>query len=230
MKQTVTKNYHDNATFNMIHGQLITNKILDPRILQVLVDVPRELFLPEHLRASAYVDEDLDVGGGRSLLSPLTFARLLHLAEITPSCRVLNIGCLTGYTAAALGILAGHVVATETDAALVDTTLYNLNQLGIGDVNVQLVKSLQEGYALSAPYDVILVSGAVEFIPDDLASQLSLSGRLVAIRSVSKRPGVQGLGKGMVVRRVGGQFHYREHFDDATAVLPGFACDERFVF
>jgi protein-L-isoaspartate(D-aspartate) O-methyltransferase len=223
--------YHDQAAFNMIHGQLITNKILDPRVLQALADVPRELFVPEKLRGAAYADEDLSMGNGRFLMSPLTFARLINLAEITPSCRVLNIGCLNGYTATVLGILAGHVVATELDAGMVDETLYHLNQLGVGDVNVQLVKSLPEGYALSAPYDVILVSGAVDFIPDDLATQLSVSGRLVAVRRAAPRPGVAGgLGKGISVRRIGGHLNYREHFDDATAMLPGFERSQRFTF
>ncbi len=216
---------------NMILGQLITNEVLDTRILQALNEVPRETFLPPNLQGAAYVDDDMHIGNGRFLISPLTFARLLQLAEITPHCRVLNIGCLTGYTTAILAKLAGHVVATDIDPTLISQSQTNLDGLGISDVNFQYVHSLTEGYALSAPYDAIVISGAVDYIPDALATQLSLNGRLVAVRRVSKRPGISGgLGKGIVIRRIATQLHYREMYDDATPLLPGFEHAQGFVF
>src|SRR5690348_12087479 len=92
---------------HMIFGQLYTNDILDKRILDAMAAVPREEFLPEKLRGAAYVDDDLEVSPGRFLMAPLTFAKLLDLAEITPACRVLIVGCLNGYYAAVISKLGG---------------------------------------------------------------------------------------------------------------------------
>lgn len=216
---------------NMILGQLITNEIKDQQVLQAMADVPRELFVPNDIQGAAYVDEDMHIGKGRFLPAPLTCARLLQYAEITPNCRVLLVGCTTGYLAALLARLAGHVVGIESDAAFIESTRRNLQDLGLSGIDVEPVKSLAEGYALSAPYDAIIIAGAVDFIPDALASQLSLHGRLTAIRRVAKRPGMEGgLGKGILIKRIGTQLHYRELFDDATPLLPGFAQEERFTF
>ena len=219
------------AAENMILGQIITNEVLDPRILQAMKDTPREEFVPPQLRGAAYVDEDLDVGGGRELMAPLTFAKLVHLAEIVPASRVLNIGCLAGYTAAVLARLAAHIVATETDAAQVEQAKAHMARLNLSNVSVQQVKSLADGYAGSAPYDVIVISGAIQFLPEAVGQQIAKDGRLVAVQNVASRPGFPGgLGKGLFIRRIGNQLQSREHFDAGAALLPGFENPQAFRF
>lgn len=219
------------ARRNMTFGQLITNEVLDPRIIDAMEYIPREMFVPDNLQESAYVDEDLDVGNGRFLMAPVTFARLLHLANITPTSRVLNIGALSGYTAAVISRLAGHVVATETDPYLIEHMVANLDYLGASNVDVQRVGMLADGYATSAPYNVIIIAGAVSVIPEVLGMQFALDGRLAAVRQVSHRPGYRGgLGKGMLVKRVNNQLHYREHFDAPASATPGFERSPGFRF
>lgn len=216
---------------NMILGQLYTNDIADKRILAAMNAIPREAFVPEGLRGAAYVDEDLDVGNGRYLMEPLVFAKLLDLAEITPSCRVLNIGCHTGYSAAIAARLAGMVVATDTDAPALEAARQLLVQLKITNVNLQQVKSMTEGYALSAPYDAIIIQGAVNFISETLASQLAVNGRLVTIRNISRRADSgSGLGKGLLIKRLDQKLQYREFFDASCALLPGFEQEQTFTF
>lgn len=216
---------------NMILGQLFTNDIQNKHIFTAMAHVPREAFVPDRLHGAAYVDEDLDVGGGRFLMEPLTFAKLLDMAEITPSCRVLNIGCLTGYSAAVLAKLAALVIATDIDASALEEARLHMNALRITNVNLQQVASLPEGYQTGAPYDVIVINGAINFISEKLAAQLAPGGRLVTVRNVATRPGMAGgLGKGLLIRRVDQKLQYREHFDASCAILPGFEQGKSFTF
>lgn len=216
---------------NMILGQLFTNEIQNHDIFHAMVNVPREAFVPERLHGAAYVDENLDVGGGRFMMAPLTFAKLLDLAEITPSCRVLNIGCHTGYSAAILARLAAMVVATETEQSAIEQARLHLNHFRATNVSLQPVKALTDGYSPAAPYDVIFINGAINFISEPLAAQLAPGGRLVCVRNVSVRPGVKGgLGKGLLIKRIDQKLQYREYFDAGCPLLPGFEQGENFTF
>jgi protein-L-isoaspartate(D-aspartate) O-methyltransferase len=216
---------------NMMLGQLLTNDIANKHILNIMTEVPREPFLPDNLRGAAYVDEDLHVGNGRYLMEPLAFARLLDLANITPECRVLNIGCLSGYSAVILSKLAAHVVAIDSDAAVTLQAREHMTRLGITNVNVQHVKHMTEGYALSAPYNVIVIGGAIHTISEGLGSQLAIGGRLVAIRNLAQRIGNKGgLGKGLLVERIDHTLQHREFFDASCPLLLGFEHSAGFVF
>ncbi len=210
---------------NMAHGQLETNEVLNPDILQLLISTPRENFVPPALRGSAYVDKDIEIAPGRFLLAPMTFAKLLELAEATPSCRVLVIGDAGGYATTILSILAGHVVSIDSNVEMHAKSLENAARFQLKDVDFQKVKNMSDGYAMSAPYDVIFINGAVKILPDELTTQLGIGGRLVAIREVKR-----GLGKGILVRRLDGQVNIREYFDASTAVLEGFEESEQFTF
>jgi len=216
---------------HMIFGQIYTNEVTDPRILQAMIDVPREAFVPPSLKGAAYVDEDLPLGeGGRFMLAPLTVARLFHLTEIAERSRVLIIGAYNGYMAAIAAKLAHHVVATDTDSDMLEKARTNLQRFNLNNVDIQTVKSLADGYALSAPYDVIIINGAVEHIPESLGSQLGINGKLSTVRNVASRPGiVGGLGKLVLVTRVSGHLQYREHYDAAAPLLPGFKNDPAFT-
>jgi|CXWL01.1.fsa_nt_gi protein-L-isoaspartate(D-aspartate) O-methyltransferase len=210
---------------NMVMGQLSTNEVLEPHILQMLVNIPREDFVPQAQRGAAYIDEDIEIAKGRFLLAPLTFAKLLSLAGVTPSCRALVIGGGNGYAAAVLSELTGHVVSIDDSSELISQSMAYAQRLGLKDVDIQQVKNMAEGYAMSAPYDVIFINGGIEVLPEHLPSQLGIGGRLMAIRNVAK-----GLGKGILVKRLDGQVNIREYFDAATATLSGFERSKQFVF
>ncbi len=209
---------------NMVESQIRTNRVTDARIVAAMDELPRERFVPKQLRGIAYVDEDLDLGGGRSLMEPVVFARLVQLAQIASTDVVLDIGCATGYSAAVLSRLASTVVALESDADLANRATGLLAELGVD--NVALVSGpLNAGYASQGPYHVIMLEGSVQEVPDALCKQLAEGGRLVALVE-----GADGIGRGTVVTRVAGGFSKRVAFDGAVRPLPGFARKPAFVF
>lgn len=211
------------ARHNMVENQIRTNRVIDPAVVAALAEVPREVFVPKAMRGFAYVDEDLDVGGGRFILEPLTVARLLIAAGIQPTDVVLNIGDATGYVTAVVSKLAQTVVALESDADWAGRATQSLTDLGVD--NAAVVRGpLEQGYAAQAPYDVILLSGAVAEIPAALCRQLADGGRLAGV------VGASGVGKGTLVIRVGDTFGRRALFDAVTPVLPGFQAKPKFVF
>lgn len=211
------------ARHNMVENQIRTNRVIDPAVVAALAEVPREVFVPKAMRGFAYVDEDLDVGGGRFILEPLTVARLLIATGIQPTDVVLNIGDATGYVTAVVSKLAQTVVALESDADWAGRATQSLTDLGVD--NAAVVRGpLEQGYAAQAPYDVILLSGAVAEIPAALCRQLADCGRLAGV------VGASGVGKGTLVVRVGDTFGRRALFDAVTPVLPGFQAKPKFVF
>lgn len=213
---------------NMILGQLYTNEIVEPAVIDAIASTNREVFVPSNFKGASYVDDNLDVGNGRSLLAPLTFARLLHLSGVKPQHRVLDIGCLAGYSAAVLSKIAAHVVAIETDADLVAQARKNLS--GAANIDLQQVKSLADGYGTSAPYDVIIIEGGINFVPDVLGLQLSEGGCIVTVfRKDNVLSLTDGTGRGMLIKRLQGSLQYREYFDAAASVLPGFAREIGFT-
>ncbi len=212
------------ARHNMVENQIRTNNVLDPVVTRALAEIPREIFLPKPMRGFAYVDDDLDVGGGRFIIEPLVLARLVSGAGIRPADVVLNIGDATGYATAVLSRLAQTVVALECDGEWAGRGAQALNDLGVDNAAV-VQGPLEQGYGAQAPYDVIVFSGAVTEIPPAICRQLADGGRLVAV--VDPVPGV---GKGTLVVRVGDTFGHRTLFDAATPLLPGFVPKPKFVF
>src|SRR4029078_10391946 len=103
----------------MIVSQVRPNGITDGRIIQAMASLPREIFVPEARRSLAYMDEDIAIGSGRSLMEPMALAKLVQLAEIEPGEHVLHVGCATGYATALLAALAKSVGALEADAGRV---------------------------------------------------------------------------------------------------------------
>ena len=212
------------ARSNMVESQLRTNKVTDLRLLDAFESVPRELFVPEPLRGIAYVDEDVALGGGRFVMEPRVLARLLQAAQPGPEDVALDLGCGSGYATAILSRLVATVVALEDDAALAAAVNRTLGELEI-DNAVVVEGRLTEGYPRQAPYNVILIGGAVAEIPATIADQLAEGGRLVAV--VSAGP---GLGRATLMRRDGGVISSRVLYDAALPVLPGFEAAPGFVF
>lgn len=218
------------ARRNMVDCQLVPGNILDEDIVEALANVPREQFVPEPMRGSAYIDEDLPVAKNRYLLAPLVLARLLVLADIKKTDTVLDIACATGYSTAIIGQLAEKVVAVEEQMELAEKARQLLNRLHTPNAEV-ITGAFAPGYPSSGPYDVILINGAVETLPDMLTDQLAEGGRLVTIQSISLRPGKSaGLGKAVLYRKSGGRLFHKEAFDASVPLLHGFEEKRQFEF
>lgn len=204
----------------MVVSSLRTTGVNDPRVLAAVGAVPRERFVPPELVAIAYADNTVPLVGGRELNSPLALGRLL--TEIAPQEgeRALVIGAATGYAAAVLDRLVGSVTAVEEDA-----DLFAVAHSRLADTGVKLVHGpLTQGHAAGAPYDFILIDGAVEAVPDAIIAQLRDAGRLAT--AILDR-GVTSLAIG---RRAGEGFGLAAVSDKNAALLPGFSKPRAFTF
>ena len=215
----------------MVDGQVRTADVTDARILSAMIDIPRERFVPQAKAALAYLDLAIPVGehenapGARKLLTPMVLAKLVQALQLEEGARVLDVGCATGYSAALLARIcsAGTVVALEEDAALARQSRDALAEYGV--TNAEPVRGkLAEGSEKGAPYDAILVEGAVELLPAALTRQLADGGRLACIL------GAGPAAKAMLYLSDMGQISGRPIFDAAAPVLPGFAKPAAFVF
>jgi protein-L-isoaspartate(D-aspartate) O-methyltransferase len=204
----------------MIASQLRTTGTNDPRVLAAMGEVPRERFVPSARASLAYADAIVPLKPGRDFNSPMALGRLLTEAAPRPGERALVVAAATGYAAALLARLAGPVVALEEDPELAAEARANLAGSG-----VKLIEGpLASGCPDEAPFDLILIDGAVECIPDALVAQLIDGGRLAAGLLEN---GVTRLAIG---RRAGEGFGMTAFADAAAAILPGFAKPPAFRF
>jgi len=204
----------------MVASQLRTTGVNDPRVVAAMGDVPRERFVPAERRALAYADALVPLGGGRALNPPMALGRMLTEARLKGDERALVIGAATGYSAALLARLAGSVVALEGDAALLAFAKKALNSSG-----VEIVKGpLALGWAKGAPYDFILIDGAVEHVPRAIVDQTADGGQIAA--------GIldNGVTRLAIGRVVSGAFGMNVYADAAAAILPGFERPRGFSF
>jgi protein-L-isoaspartate(D-aspartate) O-methyltransferase len=207
--------------FNMVESQVRANDVTDPRIHAAMREVPRERFVPAAKRALAYADVPVEVAPGRFLLDPRTFGKLVQLAAPRPSDRVLDVACGTGYSTVVLARIAKSVVGLEQDADLVRIASDMVPASGA--TNATIVQGgLTEG--AKGPFDVILINGAVESVPDSLLSLLAEGGRLAAIVTA----GAQG--RAQLFLRENGGIGSRMDFDATVPALAGFRKVVGFVF
>jgi protein-L-isoaspartate(D-aspartate) O-methyltransferase len=211
------------ARQHMIDSQIRTNKVTDSTVIAALAAVPRELFVAESHRKLAYIDRPVPMGAGRRMMEPMYLARLLQTAELEPNTKALVVGAGTGYAAAIVARLAAKVVALESAPELAARARTILAGLGIGNASV-VDGDLAAGRPNEAPFDFILVDGAVEILPDALTAQLAPGGRLATI--VMKG----SIGHAVLMTKADGVLTRREIFDAETDVLPGFTRPQRFVF
>ena len=211
----------------MVDGQIRTVDVTSGPLLDALLGVPREAFIGTADPDLAYIDEDLRVAdspdGPRYLMEPAPLARLIQLADVAATDRVLDVGAGTGYAAAILSRLAASVVALESDPSLAAEAGRNLAAQGSGNVTV-VTGPLPEGHSAKAPYNVIFVGGSVEEVPQALLDQLTEDGRLVA---------VEGRGNAGIARlflKTTGVATGRRAFNAAIKPLPGFERVRVFEF
>lgn len=205
----------------MVTSQLRTNAVSDTRVVAAMASIPREDFLPPDARRLAYRDTAIPVGAGRAVNPPMATGRLLTQAELDEGDRVLLIGAAGGYTAAVLAELVARVTAVESDA-----TLLAIAGAALADAaNVTLVQGeLRDGAPVDAPYDVLVIDGAVEQLPPALLAQVRDGGRVVT--GLSERD-VTRLASG---RKTPGGFGLLSFADAECVSLPGFAPAPGFRF
>lgn len=215
------------ARQNMVDCQVRPSDVTDLRIIDAMLAVPREAFVPQSQRPIAYLDLDIEVGGTgaakRYLIKPAVLAKMIQAASISQDDRVLVVGCATGYSAAVIAHLAARVYATESDPALATAAKENLARLGIANVTVTAADPAA-GDAAHAPFDVIVLDGATEIDPEGLYEQLKLSGRLVGVFAKTQPP------RATLVARSQADFGSRALFDASAPVLPGFGRVPAFSF
>jgi protein-L-isoaspartate(D-aspartate) O-methyltransferase len=211
------------ARRNMVESQIRTNKVTNAALLDALAAIPRESFLPSERAFSAYVDEDVPLVPGRYLMEPMVFARLVQLAEPKPGDRALIVGSGPGYGAAVLARLVASVIALESDPALSARGLEQFARQEIRNAS-QVTGPLAQGWPGRGPYDVILIEGAVEHVPQALLDQLADGGRLLAV--VMK----DGVGRATLFMERNKVVSHRTYFDAAGRLLPEFRHPKGFVF
>lgn len=210
----------------MVDNQIRTSEVTDRNVIRAFLSVPRELFAEPAEWPFAYADRELRMSASasdRRMMDPVRLARLIHALPRGPQTKAMVVGCGTGYAAAILSQLVGSVVAVEEDKSLASLARENLAKLGAGNVTVVEAK-LAAGYPAGAPFDAILVEGAVEVLPDALPAQLAPGGMLAVV----ERDG--SVGRAMLYERAGGDATKWPLFDAWATVLPGFERRPEFVF
>lgn len=205
----------------MVDTQVRPSDVTKFPIIEAMLTVPREEFVPAAQREAAYMGENLDLGQGRVLLEPRTLAKMLDALAISPSELVLDIGSALGYSAAIIAHLAEAVVALEEDEAMVAEAQEAL--LAAGSDNAILHNGpLAEGAAAHGPYDVIVVEGGVAHVPDAILAQLKDGGRIAALFMEG------ALGEVRIGYKRGDHVSWRMSFNASAPLLAGFGNAEVF--
>jgi protein-L-isoaspartate(D-aspartate) O-methyltransferase len=214
------------ARENMVDSQIHPMGIIWPGLLDAFMAVPREEFVPEILRNVAYTDEDISFGNERFMIDPITHARMIQALSPARHEVALDIGGLTGYSAAVLSHLVTTVIAVEETEAL--TSRANTLWQSLNIYNATSIKGpLTEGCRSCAAYNLIFIGGAVSEIPQELASQMVEGGRMVL---VLKKPG-QMMGQAMLIQSLGARgISSRVLFEAGAHYLPGFEPQPAFQF
>lgn len=205
----------------MVDTQVRPSDVTKFPIIEAMLAVPREVYVPIARREAAYVGQNVDIGAGRVVLEARTFAKLLDAMDIVPTDRVLDVGCALGYSTAVLARLAASVVAVEEIAEWAAAAQANFADQGVVTTVVQA--ALRSGAAAQGPYDAITVQGGVEAIPDALLDQLKDGGRIGAVFMEG------ALGIARIGHKSGGRISWRFAFNATAPVLRGFAAARAFA-
>jgi protein-L-isoaspartate(D-aspartate) O-methyltransferase len=209
----------------MVESQLRTNKVTNDRLIMAFESVPKESFVDDGLSELVYIDEDLMLPGGRFILEPMVFARLAQALELGAGDAVLDIGPTVGYSTAILSKLAQSVMGIENDAGLAEKGQENLTANGVD--NAIIISSPHiDGFESEAPYNAIIIEGAVEEVPEAILMQLAEDGRLVTI--LREDPAAPG--KAVKFARAGEGFAHSTLFDAQTPILSEFSKEKPFSF
>lgn len=214
----------EQARFNMIEQQIRPWNVLDQDVLDLLSEVRREEFVPAAHQALAFADLEIPLGEGAVMLAPKMEAKLLQELAVQPKDKVLEIGTGSGYMAALLAAKADQVTSVEISPAIAKTAKANLAKAGISNVSVEVGDGVH-GWAAGAPYDVIVVSGSLPAVPEELQQQLKVGGRMAVF--VGEAPVMEA----QIVTRTGETtFASLNLFETVVAPLQNAPAKERFRF
>lgn len=213
------------ARHYMVEGQIRTNRVTNNLLVDAMDSIAREEFLPEALKARAYIDEDINVAPGRILMEPMVLARMLQTAEIKETDLCMVAASATGYEAACMATMASAIVAIESNVDLAASSEEVLKNIGADTVSV-LKGDITKGHPAQAPFDVILINGAVSEAPETLINQLAEGGRLLAVIA----PAGAVPGKATLVTKLDGVVSERQVFDANIPSLPEFTKTPTFSF
>lgn len=199
----------------MVDTQIRPSDVTKFPIIEAMLSIPREEFVPDNRREAAYVGENLDLGNGRVMLEPRTLAKMLDALDVQRNELVLDLGCGLGYSAAVVARLAEAVVAVESDEDLAREAQSILSREGADNVILHQ-GPLTEGAAQHGPYDVIMIQGAVAELPPAILEQLKDGGRIACL-FMEGALGVVRIG----YKRDGG-ISWRFAFNAGAPVLGGF--------
>lgn len=206
----------------MVDTQVRPSDVTKFPIIDAMLATPREAYVPDALREAAYIGENLNIGGGRTLLEPRTLAKMLDALAIEPHHVVLDLGCGLGYSTAIAAGMADFVVGVEDDATRAVDAQALLSEHGVDNAAV-MEGDLAKGAAKSGPYDVIMIQGAIEELPEDIAAQLRDGGRIAAIFAEGQ------LGVVRIGHKVDGHISWRFSFNASAPLLAGFKKTASFV-
>lgn len=174
----------EQARFNMVEQQIRPWDVLDPEVLELMMSVKREDFVPEAYRAIALADVEVPLASGARMWPPRVEAKILQELMVRKSDRVLEIGTGSGFLAALLGRLAADVLSIEIDRSQAESAKKTLQRNGVTNVTVEVGDGAR-GWSAKAPYDVIVVTGAVSEVPAEMLAQLKVGGRLAVVVGVA---------------------------------------------
>ena len=205
----------------MVDTQVRPSDVTKFPVIEAMLSVPREVFVPDEKREAAYVGENLDLGASRVVLEARTLAKMLDALDIQNDDVVLDIGCGLGYSSAVIAKMADAVVAVEEER-FADEAQEILSTQGVDNV-AGVAGELRHGAAKSGPYDVIILQGAVESLPEAIEAQLEEGGRIACLFQEG------ALGVVRIGYKLDGRVNWRFNFNAGAPVLPGFARHEEFV-
>jgi len=213
----------EQARFNMVEQQIRTWDVLDPRVLAVMTEVPREDFVPPEYRNLAFADTGIPLDHGQCMMCPKVEARMLQALQIEPDENVLEVGTGSGFVTALLSRVAARVASIEIYESLSADALARLERLGIGNVELDVGDACR-GWDREAPYDVIAVTGSMPVLEKHFQESLAIGGRLFVI--VGRAPAMEAL---LITRTGESQWTTDGLFETVVPPLVGVAPTERFV-
>jgi protein-L-isoaspartate(D-aspartate) O-methyltransferase len=214
----------EKARYNMVEQQIRPAEVLDQEVLDLMLTVRREAFVPAARRALAFADAEIPLGHGAAMLAPTLEARILQALRLRKSDKVLEIGAGSGHMAALLAARTDHVFTVEISPELAAQARANLLAQDVDNVSVEEGDGAQ-GWPARAPYDVIVLSGSVPLLPEALPRQLKTGGRLFAV--VGEAPAMQAL---LVTRVAEEAFRSLVLFETRVAPLRNAPQPRRFIF
>ncbi|APX15328.1 protein-L-isoaspartate O-methyltransferase [Phaeobacter inhibens] len=206
----------------MVDTQIRPSDVTKFPIIEAMLAVPREAFVADAQREAAYADGNLDLGPGRVLLEPRTLAKILDAIDVQPDELVLDVACGLGYSTAVIARVAQMVIGVEDDETIASEAQDQLSAAGADNAIVH-TGALNAGAAEHGPYDVMIIEGGVETVPEALLDQLKDGGRVAAIFMSG------ALGEVKVGYKSGGQISWRLSFNAGAPVLPGFEAAKEFA-